>query len=59
MFICYPKDKLGMKGIDAITSVLQLNTYGALGEGEGGNRLQTPAVERPDPIKQNGLTSIA
>lgn len=48
-----------MKGIDAITSVLQLNTYGALGEGEGGNRLQTPAVERPDPIKQNGLTSIA
>lgn len=52
LFISYPKDKLGMKGIDAITSVLQQNTYSALGEGEGGHRLQTPAVERPNPLRQ-------
>ncbi|PWN20839.1 hypothetical protein BCV69DRAFT_270560 [Microstroma glucosiphilum] len=50
VYIAYPVDSLGMKGIDAIISVLKMDTHDEKGEGEGGDRLQTPAVERTNPI---------
>lgn len=51
LYIAYAKDSLGMKGIDAILTALKQETYEARGEGEGGDRLQTPAAGMDKPFE--------